>query len=266
MALDLEATIHRLSLVAYDCVIAVFFVIRTFYNHYLSSDKHFARSVANIIGFTPKNLQIFKQAFSHKSAVDPKLHTVTSNERLEYLGDSILSTIVAEYLFKKYPNSDEGFLTKMRSKIVKRKTLNRIADDMGIDVVLQENNDTRLSESMKGNCLEALVGAIYLEKGFDTTKRIVISKILRRHLNIHDLEDTDDNYKSQLLEFCQKNGSEIDYRVIERFKMENRDRFKIGVYVDGKEVATGEDFNKKSAEQNASYKALKSLGIDNGEM
>ena len=240
-------------------------MIRTFYNYYLSSDRHFARSVANIIGFTPRNLQIFKQAFSHKSAVEPKFHTVTSNERLEYLGDSILSTIVAEYLFKKYPNSDEGFLTKMRSKIVKRKTLNRIADDMGIDVVLQENNDTRLSESMKGNCLEALVGAIYLEKGFDTTKRIVIARILRRHLNIHDLEDKDDNYKSQLLEFCQKNGSEIDYRVMERFKMENRDRFKIAVFVDGKEIATGEDFNKKSAEQTASFKALKSLGIDYGE-
>jgi len=237
-------------------------VIRKFYNHYLSSEKQFARSVANIVGFTPSNLQIFKQAFSHKSASDPKLHTVTSNERLEYLGDSILSTIVAEYLFQKYPNSNEGFLTKMRSKIVKRKTLNRIADDMGIDVVLQDNNDTRLSESMKGNALEALVGAIYLEKGFDKTKDIVVKKILRRHLNIQELEDNDDNYKSQLLEFCQKNGNDIDYRVIERFKMENRDRFKIAVYVNGKEIASGEDFNKKSAEQNASFKALKSLGIE----
>ena len=236
-------------------------MIRKFYNHYLSSDRQFARSIAGIVGFTPSNLQIFIQAFSHKSAVDPKLHTVTSNERLEYLGDSVLSTIVAEYLFQKYPNSDEGFLTKMRSKIVKRKTLNRIADDMGIDVVLQENNDTRLSESMKGNALEALVGAIYLEKGFDATKRIVVNKILRRHLNIQDLEEQDDNYKSQLLEFCQKNGSEIDYRVLERFKMENRDRFRIAVFLDGKEIATGEDFNKKSAEQNASFKAMKTLGI-----
>lgn len=237
-------------------------MIRKFYNYYISSDRQFARSVANIIGFTPSNLQIFIQAFSHKSNVDPKLHTVTSNERLEYLGDSILSTIVAEYLFQKYPSSNEGFLTKMRSKIVKRKTLNRIADDMGIDVLLQEHNDTRLSESMKGNALEALVGAIYLEKGFAATKEIVIKKILRRHLNIQDLEETDDNYKSQLLEYCQKNGSEIDYRVIERFKFENRDRFKISVFVNGKEIATGEDFNKKSAEQTASYKALKQLGIE----
>lgn len=237
-------------------------MIRRLYNHYLSSEKEFARSVANIIGFTPKNIHIFKQAFSHKSAVDPKLHTVTSNERLEYLGDSILSTVVAEYLFQKYPNSNEGFLTKMRSKIVKRKTLNRIADDMGIDVVLQEHNDTRLSESMKGNALEALVGAIYLEKGYKTTKNIIVNNILRRHLNIEKLEELDDNYKSKLLEFCQKNGNDIDYKVVERFKFDNRDRFKIAVYVNGKEVANGEDFNKKSAEQSASFKALKSLGLD----
>lgn len=222
----------------------------------------FARSVANIIGFTPSNIQIFKQAFSHKSAVDPKFHTVTSNERLEYLGDSILSTVVAEYLFQKYPNSNEGFLTKMRSKIVKRKTLNRIADDMGIDVVLQENNDTRLSDSMKGNALEALVGAIYLEKGYNHTKQIIVNSILRRHLNIENLEEVDDNYKSQLLEFCQKNGNDIDYKVIERFKFDNRDRFKIAVYVNGKEIANGEDFNKKSAEQSASFKALKTLKVD----
>ena len=114
---------------------------------------------------------------------------------------------------------------------------------------------------MKGNALEALVGAIYLEKGFDTTRDIVVKKILRSHLDIRVLEDTDDNYKSQLLEYCQKNGNEIDYRVVERFKMDNRDRFKIAVYVNGKEIASGEDFNKKSAEQNASYKALKSMGI-----
>lgn len=237
-------------------------MIRQFYNQFLSADRQFARSIANVLGFTPRNLHIFKQAFSHKSALDPKLHTVTSNERLEYLGDAVLSTIVAEYLFQKYPNSDEGFLTKMRSKIVKRKTLNRIAEDMGIDVILQDHNDTRLSESMKGNALEALVGAIYIEKGFDGTREIVVSKILRRFLNIQDLEEKDDNYKSQLLEYCQKHGNDIDYRVIERYKFENRDRFKIAVYVNGKEMATGEDFNKKSAEQNASYKALRSLGIE----
>ena len=231
------------------------------YNYYLSKDKDLAKRLRPLLGFVPSNLSIFKLAFAHKSTQSEKSYPLQNNERLEYLGDAVLGTIVAEYLFKKYPNADEGFLTKMRSKIVKRKTLNRIADDMGIDVVLQENNDTRLSESMKGNALEALVGAIYLEKGFDTTRDIVVKKILRSHLDIRVLEDTDDNYKSQLLEYCQKNGNEIDYRVVERFKMDNRDRFKIAVYVNGKEIASGEDFNKKSAEQNASYKALKSLGI-----
>lgn len=209
----------------------------------------------------PANLHIFKLAFTHKSTSDNKSHASTSNERLEFLGDALLSTIVAEYLFKKYPNSNEGFLTKMRSKIVKRKTLNEIADDMGLDVLLLEYNDTRLSDSMKGNALEALVGAIYLEKGYRKTKAIVIRKILMRHLNIHALEDKDDNYKSQLLEWCQKKGRSVDYRLLEKFKFENRDRFKIAVVINGDEVAVAEDFNKKSAEQSASKKAITSLGI-----
>ncbi|MDX1478007.1 MAG: ribonuclease III domain-containing protein, partial [Saprospiraceae bacterium] len=104
-----------------------------------------------IIGFVPANLNIFKLAFHHKSSSQEKSSPLRSNERLEFLGDAILSTVVAEYLFKKYPNGTEGFLTKMRSRIVKRKTLNQIADDMGLDVILREYNDTRLSESMKGN-------------------------------------------------------------------------------------------------------------------
>ena len=104
-----------------------------------------------MLGFIPVNIQIFKLAFSHKSNTEGKSPAITSNERLEFLGDAILSSIVAEYLFKKYPGSNEGFLTKMRSKIVKRKTLNMIADDMGLDVLLREYNETKLSESMKGN-------------------------------------------------------------------------------------------------------------------
>ena len=214
-----------------------------------------------MIGFVPANIFLFKLAFAHKSRAENKNLAVSSNERLEYLGDSVLSTIVAEYLFKKYPNSNEGFLTKMRSKIVKRKTLNEIADNMGIDVLLIEYNETRLSESMKGNALEALVGAIYLEKGYRKTKHIVVSRILRKYLNIHALESKDDNYKSQLLEWCQKKGKSIDYRLLEKYKFENRDRFKIAVVVNGDEVAVAEDYNKKSAEQTASRKAISSLGI-----
>ena len=233
------------------------------YNQFLAKDKNFAKRISSVVGFTPANLPIFKLAFQHKSSSTDKSSPLNSNERLEFLGDAILSTIVAEYLFKKYPNGSEGFLTKMRSKIVKRGTLNKIADDMGLDVILREYNDTRLSESMKGNALEALVGAIYLEKGYNFTRKIVIGRILRNHIDIHELERRDDNYKSQLLEWCQKSGREVDYRLKRKYKFDKRDRFQIAVAVNGDEIASAEAFSKKSAEQSASQEALQILGVKN---
>lgn len=231
------------------------------YNQFLAKDRNFAKRISSIIGFTPANLPIFRLAFHHKSSSTDKSSPLRSNERLEFLGDAVLSTIVAEYLFKKYPNGSEGFLTKMRSKIVKRRTLNQIADDMGLDVILREYNDTRLSDSMKGNALEALIGAIYLERGYNGTKKIVIGRVLRDHINIHELEQQDDNYKSQLLEWCQKTGRDVDYRMKQKYKFDKRDRFKIAVAVNGDEVAFAEAFSKKSAEQLASQRALDILGV-----
>lgn len=214
-----------------------------------------------MIGFMPAQVGIFKLAFSHKSNPSEKAYAIQNNERLEYLGDAVLGTIVAEYLFKKYPNANEGFLTKMRSKIVKRKSLNKIGDKMGLDMLLQEYNQTRLSRSMLGNAVEALVGAVYLEKGYTRTKRFVVKKILRSYVNVHELESFDDNYKSQLLEWCQKNGQSVSYKLVARYKFEKRDRFKVAVMVDGEKMATADDFNKKSAEQTASEKAMHKLGI-----
>jgi ribonuclease III len=213
----------------------------------------------------PSDLAIYKLAFFHKSSTpsDKPIGNglMQNNERLEYLGDAVLGTIVAEYLFTKYPNSDEGFLTKMRSKIVKRNSLNKIGDKMGLDVILQEYNNTRLSRSMLGNAVEALVGAVYLECGYDQTRRYVIKKLLRKYLDIHELETYDDNYKSQLLEWSQKNGKVVSYKVIAKYKFEKRDRFKVAVLLDGNKIATADDFNKKSAEQMASEKALVALGL-----
>ena len=215
----------------------------------------------DVLGFVPGNITIYKLAFSHKSSQNDKSFLSQNNERLEYLGDAVLGTIVAEYLFKKYPDSDEGFLTKMRSKIVKRKTLNRIGDKMELDGVLQEFNNTRLSRSMLGNAVEALVGAIYLDAGYAFTQKYIVEKILRRYLDIHELENYDDNYKSQLLEWCQKHGKTISYKLISRYKFEKRDRFKVGVFVNNLRIATADDFNKKSAEQAASEKAMIELGF-----
>ena len=184
-----------------------------------------------------------------------------TNERLEYLGDAILSTIVAEYLFKKYPNKNEGFLTKMRSKIVKRQTLNEIAYDMGLDVILSDYSLGKMSSSMLGNALEALVGAIYIEFGYDKTKNYIIKNILMKYLNMNELETKDDNHKSQLLEWCQKNGKEINFTTLAKFKLDKRDCFKVAVVIDGVEMATSEDFNKKSAEQAAASKVMQKLNI-----
>lgn len=231
------------------------------HNLYLSEDKAFTRRLRQLLGFTPSNLAIFKLAFSHKSTSSEKAYAIQNNERLEYLGDAVLGTIVAEYLFKKYPNSNEGFLTKMRSKIVKRKSLNKIGDKMGLDMLLSEYNQTRLSRSMLGNAVEALVGAVYLERGYTGTKRFVVNKILRGYVDVHELESFDDNYKSQLLEWCQKNGQTVSYKLLARYKFEKRDRFKVAVLVNGERLATADDFNKKSAEQTASEKAMVALGI-----
>jgi ribonuclease III len=235
--------------------------LRRLYNLYIHPDKELARRLRALLGFTPVYLQLFKLAFFHKSTFSNSEYAISNNERLEFLGDAVLSTIVGEYLFKKYPNSDEGFLTKMRSKIVKRNSLDEIADKMGLDLFLAHYNQTRLSKSMLGNALEALVGAVYIEVGYERTKKFVVRRILRRYLNIHELEHIDDNYKSQLLEWCQKNGHQIDYKVLAKYKSEKRDKFKVAVYVDGKKLGTADDFNKKSAEQLASERAMAVLGI-----
>ena len=237
---------------------------RKFYNYYFHPDKDLARRLKQLIGFVPVHLSLFKLAFFHKSTFTSRDYAVANNERLEFLGDAVLSTIVGEYLFKKYPNSDEGFLTKMRSKIVKRNSLDEIADKMGLDLFLANYNQTRLSKSMLGNALEALVGAVYIEVGYEKTKTYVIRRILRKYLNIHDLESYDDNYKSQLLEWCQKNGHTIEYKVVAKYKSEKRDKFKVAVFVDGKKYGTADDFNKKSAEQLASERAMGVLGVAGG--
>ena len=234
--------------------------VKKIYNYYFSKDRKLARNLRPILGFVPSRLYIFKTAFYHKSMNNAK-HNMHNNERLEYLGDAILSTIVAEYLFKKYPNKNEGFLTKMRSKIVKRKTLNNIADQMGLDVILSDYSQGRLSKSMLGNALEALVGALYMEFGYDGTKNYVITKILIKYLDFDNLESVDDNYKSVLLEHCQKNGKTVAYKLLNKYKMDKRDRFKVAVLVEGDVIATAEDFNKKAAEQTASKKALTSMNI-----
>ncbi len=239
-------------------------VVRRIYNRFFSDDKDFVLRLRRLLGFTPAYLNVFKLAFSHKSSNDKarnQPYGAQNNERLEFLGDAVLGTIVAEYLYKKYPSGDEGFLTKMRSKIVKRKSLNAIGFDMGLDELLSTYNNTRIARSMLGNAVEALVGAVYVEKGYTGTTTFVVERMLRDYVDIDTLETYDDNYKSQLLEHCQKNGQKVDYEILKRFKQDKRDRFRVAVVINGRRMAVGEDYNKKSAEQQASRRALQDLGI-----
>lgn len=241
-------------------------MFRKFFNYTLSTDKVFVRELAKILGFIPKSLFLYKRAFTHKSQSSKektdKRYYPANNERLEFLGDAILDSITAEYLFRKYPTQDEGFLTQMRSKMVNRKALNKIAAHMELDIFLRQLGANRISQTMMGNTFEAFVGAVYLDVGYERTKSFIINKMLRQYIDVHHLETVNTNYKSQLFENCQKNQKTISYDVLEHFRTKsNRERFKIAVIVDGKTLATAEDYSKKSAEQKASEKALIQMGV-----
>jgi len=236
--------------------------IKKRYNIYFSKNKLLAYKLHDILGFIPKKLYLYELAFLHKSYQEANSKYKFTNERLEYLGDAVLSVVVGEYLFKKYPLEDEGFLTKMRSKIVKRKTLNEVSQKMGLDKILSEYAVGKVSRSMAGNALEALVGAIYLDIGYRKTQRFIIRNILRNQIDIKALENHDDNYKSQLLEWAQKNGKSIDFTLNEKEKINGRDFFRIALMIDNKKICQSEAYNKKSAEQKASLLAMNKLKIN----
>jgi len=220
-----------------------------------------AHRIHQITGIAPANPAIYRMAFNHRAGANNNHAKNQSNERLEYLGDAVLSLVVGEYLFQKYPYANEGFLTKMRARIVQRKSLNSLAVFLQLDEIMQEYNNTQISKTMLGNALEALVGAVYLENGFDKTKWFIISKIIRPHIDFNLLETHDDNYKSRLLEYCQKESKQVEFQLIQKTKLNKRDCFKVAVLVDNVRYGTAEEYNKKSAEQIASHKALIKIGL-----
>ena len=154
-----------------------------------------------------------------------------------------------------------SLIVTLELSLVKRKTLNDLASQMGLDIILSDYSQGRLSNSMLGNAFEALIGAIYLEKGFSLTKQYVVKEILLKHLDMITLELHDDNFKSILLEWGQKNNVNVDYRLVNKYKMDKRDKFKVAVIVDGQEISVADDYSKKSAEQSASKTAIQKLNI-----
>lgn len=237
-------------------------IIRRFYNIYFSSEKDFARKIKPLLGFTPVRLGVFKQAFYHRSMNVDQGNKSFNNERLEYLGDAILSTIVAEYLFKKYPFKGEGFLTEMRSKMVNRKQLGEVGEKLGLkDFLDYDKSYVNVNATLLGNALEALVGAVYLDVGYEPTKTFVFSKIIYPHMDIDDLESNDINFKSRLFEWAQKYEKDLQFNIIEE-KMSDKSRlFTVGAYIDGKIQGKGEGRSKKDAQKNAAKEAYEKLNV-----
>ena len=216
----------------------------------------------NLIGFYPQNLKLYDLAFLHKSAstIDSRGNFV-NNERLEFLGDAILSAVIADFLYNRFPNEDEGFLTKTRSKLVNRTFLTKLTYDMGLDVFIDSNTTKNIDNShIYGDALEALIGAIYLDKDYMTAKYFVTKKILSKFVNLTEIEQNDLNFKSRLIEWSQKHKKDLLFDTTEEFNDKTKQpKFTTVVKIDDKKIGYGTGTSKKEAHQNAARQALDNL-------
>jgi ribonuclease-3 len=222
--------------------------------------SEFEKSVYMLIGYRTSKMVLFHTAFNHRSL---KENPSENNERMEFLGDAIISSVVAEYLFKKYPYKGEGFLTEMRSKMVNRQQLNHIAIQMGLKKMTRFNKlDGGLKSSqIFGNTLEALVGAIYLDKQYNFTKKWIIEKMIQPYLFMDELEQIDINIKNKIIGWALKQGKQIDF-VLADEQLEGRRRlFTINIVIDGEVITSQKGFTKKDASQIAAQKAIEILQI-----
>ncbi|MCS7004323.1 MAG: ribonuclease III [Cytophagales bacterium] len=226
------------------------------------ADLKLIQAVERITGKKPKNLQLYRLAMIHSSkAVEIRQGFKESNERLEYLGDAVLSLIVAEYLFKQYPFHNEGFLTEIRSRIVNRETLNHVAIKIGlrdlVDFDGKRNHSHPAHKSIYGDAFEALIGAIYLDRGFHFTQRFIIEKLLHIHYNLEEIIENSYNYKSKIIEWAQKNGCQLQFLIDEYLPDANskNKQFKAQLILDGTAISEGFGYSKKKASQDAARRA-----------
>lgn len=226
-----------------------------------SSVVSFRKQLRNVLGFVPGKAVLYKTALTHRSV---KEGSDQNNERLEYLGDAVLSAIIADFLFKKYPYKEEGFLTEMRSKMVNRNQLNEIAIKMGLKKISYFNKfDGSLKMSqIFGNTLEAVVGAIYLDKGYDKTRQWVIERIIQPYLFMDDLENLEINHKNKLYGWANKNGKNLEFETLDERIEGGRRLFTVGAVVDGELISQGRAYNKKDASQIAAQMAMDKLGLN----
>lgn len=226
-----------------------------------SKDRKLYKSICNLFGFYPRNIHLYKIALCHKSGPNRFFpgHNI-NNERLEYLGDAVLSSIIADYLYKRFPHQHEGFLTEMRARLVSRSRLNRLAQKMGIDKLIYEGSNNRSSsKSIYGDTFEAIIGAIYLDKGYGFTKRIILHRIVRLHLDIGEIEKTDTNFKSKILEYSQKEKKSLEFRVVAEIGDGYKKQYVVELLLNGISISQGQDFSIKGAEQRAAEHACEKI-------
>jgi len=230
------------------------------------TDKTLVAAIQNIAGFTPSNLELYRLATVHSSiAKENGSGYKESNERLEYLGDAILGAAVADFLFKKFPFKSEGFLTEIRSRIVNREALNLLARKIGIANIVQfDQKNAHLQQVIVGNTLEAIVGAIYLDKGYIRTRKFVIDKLINPHYDVDDLVNSDSNFKSKIIEWAQREGKDVRFEILNVKKGRNHKEFTAQVIVDGEAKGTGYGNSKKKAEQDAAFKTCEMLNLLTG--
>ncbi|PKP05121.1 MAG: ribonuclease III [Bacteroidetes bacterium HGW-Bacteroidetes-6] len=220
-----------------------------------------SKNIKNIFGFRPGNIFLYELAFLHKAAKAEKNGHEMSNERLEYLGDAVIDLIVADYLFKKFPFADEGDLTEMRSRIVSRNSLSRMAEKLGIGQLLvkHKNGSIGVSSSDSGNAFEAFFGAVFLDKGYRFAQNLLVNFIFGRRIDIEAVIHTETNFKSRLIEHCQRERLNLEFIVVDKVGYGRKRQYIIEATIDGVAQSKGIDFSVKGAEQQAAEKALDAL-------
>lgn len=230
---------------------------------YSEADKKFRASLKNICGFYPDNLELYKMAFRHSSAAQPiKRGVSNSNERLEFLGDAVLGSVIAHFLFTKFPFKDEGFLTKMRSKLVSRQNINKLALKLGVETFITRINDAGPGfKSMNGDALEALIGAIYLDKSYETARDFIVNRIIKTHVDLDELEKNDNDFKSKMIEWCQREKKAIRFELVGEEGKGHEKFYTVNLCIDNEVAGSGKGFSKKIAEQMAAECVCAKLGI-----
>jgi len=225
------------------------------YSRLSGTNKEFKKKLVEILGFYPSDLSLYQVALTHKSASYTHNGERVNNERLEFLGDSILDAVISDFLYKIYPNEREGFLTEMRSKIVNGEKLKELAIRIKLDqFIIQKNTIPNPSSRIFEDAFEALIGAIYIDKGYWKVYDFISEKIVQKHIDLQVLETTNLNYKSQLIEWSQKTKSQIEFT--SSTDMDNPQFFISFIKQNEEIIGTGKGSSKKEAEQNAAQQAL----------